>query len=121
MIKFSPLGKTWLLDVDGTLVKHNGYLQAGEEFLPGAEEFLRKIPDTDRIILLTSRKAEYKNALAAFLSNHGLRFDEIICDLPPGERILINDCKPSGLKTAYAINTRRNAPVEIEWSIEDTL
>ena len=121
MIKFSSLGKTWLLDVDGTLVKHNGYLQGKEEFLPGAEEFLRMIPDTDRIILLTSRKTDYKNALAAFLSDHNLRFDEIICDLPPGERILVNDCKPSGLKTAYAINKNRNAPVEIDWDIDYNL
>ncbi len=121
MKTFSPLGKTWLLDVDGTLLKHNGYLSGDDEFLPGAEKFLRKIPPTDKIILLTSRKTEFKDKLSAFFSEHNLHFDEIICDLPPGERILINDCKPSGLKTAFAINKSRDSQVKIQWKVDDKL
>ena len=33
---------------------------------------------------------------------------KIIYDLPHGERILINDKKPSGLNTAIAISNERN-------------
>ena len=43
-IRVSSLGKTWILDIDGTIVKHNGYKIDGEDsFLPGAEEFLKNI------------------------------------------------------------------------------
>jgi len=37
----------------------------------------------------------------------------IIFGLPQGERILINDMKPSGLITAYAINKNRDEALEI--------
>ena len=121
MKHFSSLGKTWLLDVDGTLVRHNGYLNGQDVLLPGVAEFLRTIPQTDRIILLTSRKKEYKEGLTAFLAAHNLRYNEIIFDLPPGERILINDCKPSGLEMAYAVNKQRDAPLEFEWIIDEKL
>lgn len=54
--KVSPLGKTWILDLDGTLVKHNGYKIDGKDtWLEGAKEFLLGIPETDKIVLLTSR------------------------------------------------------------------
>ena len=121
MIKFSRLNKTWLLDVDGTLVKHNGYLTGREELLPGTVDFFQKIPESDKIILLTSREAEFKDELIKFLFRHNLRFDHIICDLPPGERILINDSKTSGLKTAYAFNKQRNAPLDFVWEIDENI
>lgn len=36
----SPLPKTWIFDVDGTIVKHNGYLtEKGDELLPGVRVF----------------------------------------------------------------------------------
>ena len=39
-VTLSTLGHTWILDIDGTIVKHNGYLIDGEDtFLPGAETF----------------------------------------------------------------------------------
>lgn len=39
-IVLSPLPKTWILDLDGTLVKHNGYkLDGHDTLLPGAREF----------------------------------------------------------------------------------
>ena len=33
-ITLSPLGHTWLLDLDGTIVKHNGYKEGGDVRLP---------------------------------------------------------------------------------------
>ena len=40
----STLPKTWIIDVDGTLVKHNGYLIDGEDtILDGVKEFFDKI------------------------------------------------------------------------------
>jgi hypothetical protein len=44
----------------------------------------------------------------AFLAMHGLRHDYVLFGLPTGERILINDEKPSGLMTAIALNVSRD-------------
>ena len=121
MIKLSPLPKTWLLDVDGTIVKHNGHLNGGDELLEGVTEFFQNIPPKDKIILLTSREHKYRQDLIDFLNRHKLRFDELICGLPMGERILINDRKNSGLQTAYAINKKRDEPLETAWYIDKDL
>ena len=55
-LKLSMLGHTWILDLDGTIVKHNGYkIDGADTFLEGAEYFLKGIPDKDMVIFLTSR------------------------------------------------------------------
>ena len=105
---YSDLNKTWLFDMDGTLVKHNGYKNAGEELLPGVKDFFSKISKDDKIVILTARSLEYKEITEKFLKENDIRFDHIIYDLPIGERILFNDKKPSGLKTAYAYNLDRD-------------
>jgi len=120
-ITLSALPKTWIIDVDGTIVKHNGHLGDGDDLLDGVKEFFAKIAAQDKIILLTARKKIYKEQLVIFLKNNGIRFDQIICDLPTGERIILNDKKPSGLKTAYAINVDRDAPLEVKVKIDKSL
>ena len=105
---YSNLDKTWLLDLDGTLVKHNGYKDGMDILLPGVKEFIDEIPHGDTIIILTARSSEYKNMTEEFLIANEIRFHSIMYNLPVGERILINDKKPSGLLTAYAYNLDRN-------------
>ena len=108
----STLGHTWILDLDGTLVKHNGYLLDGEDtFLLGAEEFLKSIPEKDMVVFLTSRTDEYKDITLKFLKKNNIRYDHIIFNAPYGERILINDDKPSGLKMGHVINKKRDEGV----------
>jgi len=108
-LTLSSLPKTWLLDLDGTLVKHNGYKIDGKDsFLPGALEFLKNIPEEDTIIFLTSRTDEYIKETKYFLKKYNIRYSYIINNLPYGERILINDKKITGLKTAYSINKNRD-------------
>ena len=105
----SPLGKTWLFDLDGTIVKHNGYKIDGvDSLLDGALEFLLGIPDTDRIIFLTSREDWCMESTEKFLKEAGIRYDCIINNLPYGERILVNDRKPSGLRTSVAVDLERD-------------
>ena len=105
----SPLGHTWILDIDGTILKHNGYIIDGKDsFLEGARGFLRSIPDSDTIVFLTSRTDEYKQMTLAFLRENNVRYDHIIFNIPYGERILVNDDKPSGLHCAVAINLKRD-------------
>ena len=120
--KLSTLGKTWILDLDGTIVKHNGYKETGEDiFLPGAREFLNSIQETDCIIFLTSRTATEEQLTRNFLMKNEIRYDHIIFNAPYGERILINDEKPSGLKTAIAINTRRDKFPKMKIEIDETI
>ncbi len=108
-IVMSTLAKTWIFDLDGTLVKHNGYRDDGvDTVLPGVKEYLDGIPDSDCIVILTSRTDEFKESTIAFLNENGIRYDEILFGVPMGERILINDKKPSGIEMAFAVNLGRN-------------
>ena len=115
-IVVSSLPKTWILDLDGTIVKHNGYKMDGEDsFLPGAKEFLNHIAAGDMIIFITSRDEKYKKETENFLHKEGIRYDNIIFGAPYGERILINDRKPSGLQMAVALNPKRDEFIEEEF------
>lgn len=108
----STLPKTWVFDLDGTLLKHNGYKIDGiDTVLPGALEYLESIPKEDRIVILTSRTDEYKQLTLDFLKSNGIRYDEIMFNLPMGERIIVNDRKPSGIDMSIAINIDRNEAV----------
>lgn len=118
----SPLGHTWILDLDGTVVKHNGYKSNGEDVLiPGAIDFFESIPDKDLIVFITSRDISVKKLTEDFLKEKGIRFDQIIYNAPYGERILMNDKKPSGLKTAYSINTERDKWCKVELIEDESL
>lgn len=105
----STLPKTWVLDLDGTILKHNGYKLDGEDtLLPGVKEFFDGIPCGDKIIIFTSRAEEYREMTLGFLKRHAIRFDKILFDMPVGERIIVNDRKPSGLDMAVAVNIDRD-------------
>lgn len=108
-IILSTLPHTWIFDIDGTLVKHNGYLTLkGDTLLEGVAEFFADIPEEDMIILITARPSEFRIVTEKFLAENNIRYDYIIFDAPVGERILINDNKPGGLVTAYAIERTRD-------------
>ena len=121
-LKLSPLPHTWLLDLDGTIVKHNGYKVDGRDTLiEGANDFLHSIPQEDTIIFLTSREEKYRCETESFLRENNIRYDHIIFDLPYGERILINDDKPSGLSVSICLRKRRDDSVFPQILIDDTL
>ncbi len=108
-MKLSILSKTWIFDLDGTLLKHNGYKIDGKDtLLPGAKEYLNALPEEDVILILTSRTEEYREETLLFLKENGIRYDEILFNIPYGERIVVNDKKPSGLVTAVAFNLERD-------------
>ena len=121
-IKVSPLGKTWIFDLDGTVVKHNGYKIDGKDtFLEGAKEFLAQLPENDLIIFVTSRTDNERQLTEQFLSENHIRYDHIIYNAPYGERILVNDKKPSGLETALAFNTSRDSFLDVIFEVDDSL
>lgn len=108
-IVVSNLNKTWIFDLDGTICIHNGYkMKSGDVLLQGAKEFFDNIDKDDMIIFITSRKEEFKLETEEFLKKNNIRCDHIIYNAPYGERILINDMKPSGLKTSISINPKRD-------------
>ncbi len=105
----STLPKTWIFDLDGTVVKHNGYKIDGEDtLLAGAKEYLDSIPKEDKVVIFTSRTDEYRESTLNFLRDNGIRYDTIIFNIPMGERIVVNDRKPSGIDMAYAVNLDRD-------------
>lgn len=104
----SSLSHTWIIDLDGTIFEHNGYLRGEDILLPGVKEFWLNIPANDFILILTARSKKFYNPTIESLEKFNLRYNQIMFDLPTGERILINDVKPSGLNTAIAINLQRN-------------
>ncbi len=118
MFEFSTLGKTWIIDVDGTIVKHNGYLIDGyDTLLDGVIDFFSSLSDDDKVILLTAREDKYLEDLKVFLKENQIRYDYLLSGMPVGERILINDKKTSGLNTAYAVNKERDDKLSIEYHI----
>lgn len=110
----STLAHTWILDLDGTIVKHNGHISEGKDtILPGCFDLLGQIPKKDMIIFITSRSLQYKAVTEQFLDENKIRYDYIIYGAPFGERILINDKKESGMETAKSINLQRDAGIFI--------
>ena len=92
-----------------------------DTLLEGVSEFFEKLPKEDKVIFLTSRTHHELKNLKSFLDKINLRYDKILTDMPMGERILINDNKPSGLKCAYAVNKVRDDALCINYYIDRTL
>jgi hypothetical protein len=116
-MEFEPglehLKKTWFIDLDGTLLTHNGYKNGSDELLPNTTEFMNTIGSEDIIIITTAREIQYKEQTIVFLKKNNIRFNDILFGLPSGPRILINDKKPDGTKTAYSLNVVRNVGVKL--------
>jgi hypothetical protein len=122
-IKVSNLGKTWIFDLDGTIVKHNGYKIDGvDSLLDGVKDFFENtISINDLVIFVTSREIEYKGITENFLKENNIRYDHIIYGAPFGERFIVNDSKPSGLVTAIAIPTIRDKFMDYNIIVDDSL
>ncbi len=112
-ITVSTLPKTWLFDIDGTLLVHNGHLHGADRALPGTRAFFdAHVGADDVVILLTAREETHRAVTERTLREAGIRFDVIHFGLPKGERICVNDAKPKGLRTAIAVNLDRDAGLE---------
>ena len=122
VLTLSALPHTWILDIDGTVFKHNGYKTDGHDtILPSAKQFLSSLPKDDMVIFITSRTEEYRQITERFLDENGIRYDALICGAPAGERILINDEKPRGLNSAKAICTKRDEGIDVQVVIDDAI
>ncbi len=106
--------KTIICDIDGTLVKHqppwlNTSPSQKLELLPGTIE---KLSEWDakgyNIILMTGRKESLRLNTEKQLSEVGVFYDKLIMGVGGGPRIIINDDKPDGTKTAFSHSLTRN-------------
>lgn len=111
-------GKTYFIDIDGTIVKHisnddidnmlNNGTMFEEVLLPGVHQLWDKFQPNDKIVITTARKESHRQITEKIFSQNNLRFDLLIMDLPSGQRILINDSPDSLYKKAIAINVKRD-------------
>jgi hypothetical protein len=110
-------GRTWFLDLDGTIFFHNAYLTLEDGkfdiILPGVRDFFSKVNKNDCIIIASSRADTYKDFTVKSLKHYNIRYDYLLFNLPRGPRILVNDKKVDGTETAYAINILRNSGLSI--------
>lgn len=110
-------GRVWFLDLDGTIFVHNKYLSLEkdelDELLPGALEFFSRVNNNDKIIIVSSRSDNFKEITIRSLKHYDIRYDYLLFNMPKGPRILINDRKPDGTKTSYALNLTRNSPLNV--------
>jgi hypothetical protein len=113
MIPFSlasNLNRTWIVDLDGTIFKHNNYLNGYDILLPGVKDLWDSFLPNDMIVIITARSEDERSHTIHTLQINGLRFNHIIFNAPTGERVLINDIKPEfDLNTALAWNVKRNS------------
>ena len=63
-----------------------------------------------RIIITTSRKSSFKEVTISQLDREGIKYHDIIFDLPHAERIVINDfSKSNKYPTCSSVNIPRNS------------
>ena len=120
--------KTWFIDLDGTLQKHNsdGELDnlikkysrnshKHEKTVEGIEEFLELIKN-DCVVITTARDERHAPHTISVLHYFNIKYDKIIFGIGSAESIVVNDIKPVGvvendieLNTAFAYNLKRDA------------
>jgi len=101
---------TIFIDLDGTLVVHNYTPNIIEdELLPGSVAKLKEWQKNNCIVLTTARSYQNtKRFLDSLSETHNFKFNFIICDLPTGKRILINDMRENGVLKADSFNLVRD-------------
>ena len=106
--------KTIFCDIDGTLVEHSDPCQTAfpKHTLKLIDGTHKKLLEWDRrgynIVLTTGRREGSRKETEKQLSQAGIIYDKLIMGIGGGPRVLINDCKPDGTKTAHAITVNRD-------------
>lgn len=110
--------KTIICDIDGTLVEHGmpsvvSTPKYKMKLLPGT---LSKLEEWEakgyRIILLTGRKESMRRVTEKQLRDVGIFYDQLVMGVGGGVRYIVNDNKPNGSESAFAINVERNKGIE---------
>ena len=111
-LTISNLPHTWFIDLDGTIFKHNHYKKYEKDIFcnSNVKKFFHNLPSDDYIVFTTSRSKEFSALCEESIEKLLIIRQKytVIYDLPHGERILLNDKKPSGLITAISIPIERD-------------
>lgn len=109
--------RTWFIDFDGTLVAHKSHMKDEDLILDGTKDFFRSVVgESDYVVITTARGEDHKQRVEGFLIKNNIRFDLVLCGLPTGSRILVNDAKPCGAQTAYSYNLERDKGIlSVDW------
>jgi hypothetical protein len=118
---------TVFLDIDGTLVKHQGTLEEmiyqfdcypdytpypSDYILPGVVDKINEWYRNKYYIVLTSARPEDTRFMTErMLHKHGIKYHQLVMGLTNGIRYLINDSKPyvdGMIGTAHAITVKRD-------------
>lgn len=106
--------RTIILDIDGTILKHQGQGATVQwnlpcSKLPGCTEFFDQAEREGAcIILVTARKESHRQWTEDELRKCGVFWDHLIMGVPHGERVIINDAKADDAPSARAIVVKRN-------------
>lgn len=108
--------KTWFLDFDGTLVFQKSHLLENDKILDSTKKFFEHFVKSDDYVIITTAREEqeHKERIFLFMKKNNLKCDLVICGIPTGPRVLINDKKNDGTKTAYSINIPRDQGINLE-------
>lgn len=111
-----PAGrKTVFVDIDGTIIHFlTPFSQSitnpsSNELLPGVYDTFQEWEAEGSCIILTTARPEcLRNITEQHLLSLGLFWHQLIMNVGNGPRLLINDRKPNGDLSAFAINVPRN-------------
>lgn len=116
------------VDYDGVIVLHQGgfHSKPSYEFLPSKvivptlEALKHAYSKGVRIYVVTSRPKFLQQQIINELKQFGICFDEVICGLGAGQRVIVNDLKPlhPNLPMALAKNLGRNEGLKTEDIVE---
>ena len=105
-------------DIDGTLIYHKAnpnYIVKDTLILDKTLEKLQQWTKENVYIVLTTARSKFnENKLRGLLYKLHIHYDDLITGLPSGQRILINDVKPSQpfIEQAKSINLERNSGIK---------
>jgi uridine kinase len=106
---------TVFCDLDGTIIKHVPVpTETGEEIrvISGSADKLKELRQKGYFLVLTTSRPQNKIfGVLEILKNEGLKFDQIVCDLPVGPRHLINDSKNDEIR-AFAHVIERDGGIK---------
>lgn len=109
--------KTYFIDIDGTIVpnltledleKYSQVPNFIQDLLPGVKDFFNHLHKYDVVIFTTARGSEFKELTERTLRFHKIKYNQLIMDLPAGQRFLINDTVNMFYQKAIAVNVLRN-------------
>ena len=99
--------KTLFIDIDGTILKHQGTFSdislKEATLLPNARERMNEWCSKEyKIILTTARRESMRHTTELQLNQLGVPYDQLVMGLKNHPRVLINDDRDGMKITAYA-------------------